>query len=242
MTINRPLSSTGWCRPARRDAPSPTAALALAPPASSPPAAPSPALPPSWGCSPTSSGAGAFPTPRWSPHFLAVGTPAMTVTAFGGRTFLRRGRVFPAPAGADSARTEAARPPAEPEIGRRPATVRPAPDSEGSALEMAASPSTEEAGRRAFSAVARKGASRHETAREQARTRPDQPPTCQQPKARLGRIVSGSLASGLVEHHEGAVKMAKTEWPKLSREAASSRTPSTSPARSSKRRTMRSTR
>jgi hypothetical protein len=46
--------------------------------------------------------------------------------------------------------------------------------------------------------VTREGTSRSETAPEQARTRPDQPPNSQQPKARLGRIVSGSLASALL--------------------------------------------
>ena len=47
---------------------------------------------------------------------------------------------------------------------------------------MAASPSTEEAGRQASS----------------ERTRPNQPPSSPQPKGRRGRIVSGSLASGLL--------------------------------------------
>ena len=47
---------------------------------------------------------------------------------------------------------------------------------------MAASPSTDEAGRQASS----------------ERTRPNQPPSSPQPKGRRGRIVSGSLASGLL--------------------------------------------
>jgi pimeloyl-ACP methyl ester carboxylesterase len=64
---------------------------------------------------------------------------------------------------------------------------------------MATSPSTEEeAGRRASSAVTHEGTSRHETAREPRRTRSNQPPPSQQPKGRLGRIVAGSLASGLL--------------------------------------------
>jgi pimeloyl-ACP methyl ester carboxylesterase len=65
-------------------------------------------------------------------------------------------------------------------------------------FEMAGSPSTEEvAGRRASSAVTQEGTARHETGREPRRTRSNQPPPSQQPKERLGRIVAGSLASGL---------------------------------------------
>jgi pimeloyl-ACP methyl ester carboxylesterase len=63
---------------------------------------------------------------------------------------------------------------------------------------MAASPPTEEAGRRASPDVIHETTSRHETAREPRRNRRNQPSSPQQPKGRLGRIVSGSLASGLL--------------------------------------------
>ena len=64
---------------------------------------------------------------------------------------------------------------------------------------MAASPFTEETGRRTSPTVTQVvGTSQRETPRRTQRTRSNQQPPSQQPKGRLGRVVVGSLTSGLL--------------------------------------------